>query len=119
MFIEDEKVKVAWNLPRALLPKNRVKLLLDMVLVAAQTIPRGGILVVEGDGPAPAMTFRIASRGLNARIPRRSRACSPVLPKAAMWTPMAFSHIIRACWPAFTVPVWIPASPSSQRINPP
>ena len=50
MFIEDEKVKVAWNLPRALLPKNRVKLLLNMVLVAAQTIPRGGILVVEGDG---------------------------------------------------------------------
>ncbi len=70
MFIEDEKVKVAWNLPRALLPKNRVKLLLNMVLVAAQTIPRGGILVVEGDGPAPAMTFKITSRGLNARIPQ-------------------------------------------------
>jgi histidine phosphotransferase ChpT len=69
-FIEDEKVKLAWNLPRSLLPKNRVKLLLNMLLVAAQTIPRGGILAVEGDGPAPAMTFRITSRGLNSRIPQ-------------------------------------------------
>ena len=41
-FIEDDKTKLAWNLPRALLPKNRVKLLLNMLLIAGQTIPRGG-----------------------------------------------------------------------------
>jgi len=69
-FIEDEKVKVTWNLPRALLPKNRVKLLLNMILVAAQSIPRGGIVAVEGDGPPEAMTFKISARGLNARIPQ-------------------------------------------------
>ena len=69
-FIEDEKVKLAWNLPRALLPKNRVKLLLNMILVATQSIPRGGIVAVEGDGPPEAMTFRISARGLNARIPQ-------------------------------------------------
>src|ERR1700681_1387568 len=27
-FLEDEKTKITWNLPRLLLPKNRVKLLL-------------------------------------------------------------------------------------------
>jgi histidine phosphotransferase ChpT len=69
-IIEDEKVKLAWNLPRALLPKNRVKLLLNMLLVATQSIPRGGILAVEGDGPAETMTFKITARGLNARIPQ-------------------------------------------------
>jgi histidine phosphotransferase ChpT len=69
-FIEDEKIKLAWNLPSALLPKNRVKLLLNMILVAAQSIPRGGIVAVEGDGPPEAMTFKIAARGLNARIPQ-------------------------------------------------
>jgi histidine phosphotransferase ChpT len=69
-FIEDEKIKLAWNLPSALLPKNRVKLLLNMILVAAQSIPRGGILAVEGDGPPQAMTFKISARGLNARIPQ-------------------------------------------------
>jgi histidine phosphotransferase ChpT len=73
-FVEDEKVKLAWNLPRALLPKNRVKLLLNMLLVATQSIPRGGILAVDrngsSNGPAETMTFKITARGLNARIPQ-------------------------------------------------
>jgi histidine phosphotransferase ChpT len=69
-FIEDEKVKIAWNLPSALLPKNRVKLLLNMILVATQSIPRGGIVAVEGDGAPEVMTFKISARGLNARIPQ-------------------------------------------------
>jgi histidine phosphotransferase ChpT len=68
-FIEDEKVKLAWNLPRALLPKNRVKLLLNMIIVATQSIPRGGIVQVEGDGAAEVMTFKITARGLNSRVP--------------------------------------------------
>src|SRR5271168_5416408 len=38
----DEKTKLDWHLPRALMPKNRVKLLLNMVIIAGQTIPRGG-----------------------------------------------------------------------------
>src|SRR6516165_448083 len=40
--IEDGKTVIAWNLPRLLLPKNRVKLLLNMLVIAQQTIPRGG-----------------------------------------------------------------------------
>src|SRR5260221_7859009 len=69
-FIEDDKIKLSWNLPSALLPKNRVKLLLNMILVAAQSIPRGGIVAVEGDGLPETMNFKIAARGLNARIPQ-------------------------------------------------
>lgn len=72
--VEDEKVKLAWNLPRALVPKNRVKLLLNMLIVATQAIPRGGILEVNGEGPAEAMTFKITARGLNARIPQAVQA---------------------------------------------
>jgi histidine phosphotransferase ChpT len=67
-FVEDEKVKLSWNLSRALVPKNRVKLLLNMILVAAHSIPRGGIVAVEGDGLPEALTFRISARGLNSRI---------------------------------------------------
>jgi histidine phosphotransferase ChpT len=69
-FIEDDKIKLSWNLSSALLPKNSVKLLLNMILVAAHSIPRGGIVAVEGDGPPEAMTFKISARGLNARIPQ-------------------------------------------------
>jgi histidine phosphotransferase ChpT len=67
-FVEDEKVKLSWNLSRSLVPKNRVKLLLNMILLAAQSIPRGGILEVEGEGPPEALTFRISARGLHARV---------------------------------------------------
>jgi histidine phosphotransferase ChpT len=69
-FIEDDKIKLSWNLSSTLLPKNRVKLLLNMMLVAAGSIPRGGIVTVDGDGPPEEMTFKVSARGLNARIPQ-------------------------------------------------
>jgi histidine phosphotransferase ChpT len=69
-FIEDDKTKLTWNLPRALLPKNRVKLLLNMLLIAGQTIPRGGMLTVDAAGEGETMGFRVTATGLNARIPQ-------------------------------------------------
>ena len=69
-FIEDDKTKLTWNLPRLLLPKNRVKLLLNMLIIAGQTIPRGGTLVVDPVGSEPDLSFRITSTGLNARVPQ-------------------------------------------------
>jgi histidine phosphotransferase ChpT len=69
-FIEDEKTKLLWNLPYALLPKNRVKLLLNMLLIAGQTIPRGGTLAVDPVGEGESMGFRITAAGTNARIPQ-------------------------------------------------
>jgi histidine phosphotransferase ChpT len=65
-FLEDDKTKVAWNLPRTLQPKNRVKLLLNMLIIAQQTIPRGGTLTVDATGQG----FRIRAAGLNARLPQ-------------------------------------------------
>ena len=69
-FIEDDKTKLAWQLARVLLPKNRVKLLLNMLIIASQTIPRGGTLTVDPTGAGEAMGFRITAAGLNARIPQ-------------------------------------------------
>ena len=69
-FIEGDKVKLSWNLPRALLPKNRVKLLLNMLVIATGAIPRGGALTVESIGTGEATGFRIIASGLNARIPQ-------------------------------------------------
>jgi histidine phosphotransferase ChpT len=69
-FIEDDKTKLAWNLPRMLLPKNRVKLLLNMLIIASQTIPRGGTITVDPIGEGESIGFRLAASGLNARIPQ-------------------------------------------------
>jgi len=69
-FMEDDKTKLAWNLPRAFLPKNKVKLLLNLLIIAGQTIPRGGTLTIDPIGEGESMGFRITSSGLNARIPQ-------------------------------------------------
>jgi histidine phosphotransferase ChpT len=68
-FLEDEKTKIAWNLPRELLAKNRVKLLLNMLLIAGQAIPRGGQITVDPIGTGDAMSFRVTATGANAKIP--------------------------------------------------
>jgi histidine phosphotransferase ChpT len=68
--IEDGKTSITWNLPRLLLPKNRVKLLLNMLIIAQQTIPRGGVLTVDPIGEGETMSFRVTATGLNARLPQ-------------------------------------------------
>jgi histidine phosphotransferase ChpT len=68
--LEDGKTTISWNLPRALLPKNKVKLLLNMLVIAQQTIPRGGTLTVDPLGEGETMAFRVTARGLNARVPQ-------------------------------------------------
>jgi len=67
-FFEDDKTKLTWNLPRVLMAKNRVKLLLNMLILAGQTIPRGGTLTVDPVGSGDAMSFSIRAAGTNAKI---------------------------------------------------
>ena len=68
-FLEDDKTKLAWKLPRVLLAKNRVKLLLNMLLIAGQTIPRGGQLTVEPIGTGDTMGIKVTTAGANAKVP--------------------------------------------------
>ena len=67
-FLEDDKTKLAWNLPRVLLAKNRVKLLLNMLLIAGQTIPRGGQLTVDPIGSGDSLGFKVTAAGMNAKF---------------------------------------------------
>lgn len=68
-LFDDNKTSLAWNLPRELVIKNKVKLLLNMLLIAAGTIPRGGTLNVEavpgGEGLAG---FVVTAAGHNAKL---------------------------------------------------
>ena len=67
-LVEDGRVKIDWNLPRVLLPKDRVKLLLNLVLVAVGTIARGGTVKIDAIGEGERMGFRLEAQGQNARI---------------------------------------------------
>lgn len=68
-MIEDDRTKIDWRLPREFQAKNKVKLLLNLVLISTTTIPRGGQITVSPIGMGEAMGFELAARGTSARIP--------------------------------------------------
>ncbi|MDN2567801.1 histidine phosphotransferase family protein [Aquibium sp. A9E412] len=68
-FIRNEKPELEWRGARALLPKNAVKLLLNLLLVANAAIPRGGKLTVELAELDSAPVFTITARGPMVRVP--------------------------------------------------
>lgn len=70
----DDKITLAWTAPRALLPKNRVKLLLNLVVLATGAIPRGGSIAVDVTGDEDASEFTLVAKGINARIPAHAEA---------------------------------------------
>ncbi|MBD3848462.1 histidine phosphotransferase ChpT [Bosea sp. OAE752] len=68
-FLNDEKLSLDWEAPRALLPKNQVKLLLNLLLIATQAVPRGGKLVSRAVVEGEQGSFEITATGSHARIP--------------------------------------------------
>jgi histidine phosphotransferase ChpT len=68
-LLEDGKTTLLWNLPRQLLAKNRVKLVLNMLMIAAGAVSRGGTLKVDPVAVGEeASGFVVAAHGLNARL---------------------------------------------------
>jgi histidine phosphotransferase ChpT len=65
----DGRTKLEWNGPRILLPKNTVKLILNLCLVASGAIPRGGVVAVTLAGNEMDIKITVAARGVNARLP--------------------------------------------------
>ncbi len=68
-FLKNEKPELTWTGSRALLPKNKVKLLLNLVLVANAAIPRGGKLAVTLEDLETQPRFTLAARGPMLRVP--------------------------------------------------
>ncbi|NLS06488.1 histidine phosphotransferase [Rhizobium sp. P32RR-XVIII] len=65
----EKKTEVTWNGPRAIVAKNRVKLLLNLFLVAYSSIPRGGSLEVTLENPEFDAKFKIIAKGKLMRMP--------------------------------------------------
>ncbi|WP_274426498.1 histidine phosphotransferase ChpT [Chelativorans sp. YIM 93263] len=68
-FIRNEKPDLEWIGGRALLPKNKVKLLLNLILVANGAIPRGGKLSIYLENLETAPKFTIRAKGPMVRVP--------------------------------------------------
>lgn len=67
----EKKTEVTWNGPRAIIAKNRVKLLLNLFLVAYGSIPRGGSLEITVDNPEVDPRFTIVAKGRMMRVPSK------------------------------------------------
>jgi histidine phosphotransferase ChpT len=68
-FLKNEKPELTWIGTRALLPKNKVKLLLNLILVANASIPRGGKLTVKLDDLETQPRFTLVTSGPMLRVP--------------------------------------------------
>lgn len=67
-FVQSAKHSLAWQGPAATLPKNKVKLLLNLVALGLAALPRGGTIDVEVTGTPPAVGFTLRARGEAARL---------------------------------------------------
>lgn len=62
LLFEIEKADLDWQVPLILLPKHKAKLLMNMLLIAAQAVPRGGVVTASVEGSAGNESFRFSSR---------------------------------------------------------
>jgi histidine phosphotransferase ChpT len=61
ILFEIEKADLDWQVPLILLPKHKAKLLMNMLLIAAMAVPRGGLVKVTVEGAPGSEAFRFVS----------------------------------------------------------
>ena len=64
---EEKRVQLEWHAPRENRPKQQVKLVLNMVLMALAGIPRGGLVTVTAAGGS----FAARAAGDRAKVPEQ------------------------------------------------
>jgi histidine phosphotransferase ChpT len=62
------RTDLQWNCGRRMASRASVKLLLNLCLIAASAVPRGGVVAVDISGENDAMRMRVEARGANARL---------------------------------------------------
>ncbi|ASY70326.1 histidine phosphotransferase ChpT [Sinorhizobium fredii] len=65
----EKKTEVNWSGPRAIIAKNRVKLLLNLFLIAYGAIPRGGSIDITLENPELDAVFTLVAKGRMMRVP--------------------------------------------------
>lgn len=59
---EIEKADLDWQVPLILLPKHKAKLFMNMLLIAAGSVPRGGVVTAKITGAAGEEKFEFTSK---------------------------------------------------------
>ena len=67
-LIADHRTKLEWNAARVLMAKNKVKLVLNLCMIAAAAIPRGGVITVTITGADDTTAIKVSAVGTNSRL---------------------------------------------------
>jgi histidine phosphotransferase ChpT len=67
-FVQGGKHTLSWQGPPVTLPKNKVKLLLNLLALGVVALPRGGTVNVEIKGEGSGVAFRVLAQGEPARL---------------------------------------------------
>jgi histidine phosphotransferase ChpT len=73
-LVADDRTKLIWNVQRQLAPKNKVKLVLNLCVLAFAAIPRGGVVTVAVKGEGEDMGVEVEAKGPNARLAKGAAA---------------------------------------------
>jgi len=68
-FENEKKTELQWHGERAIMAKNKVKFLLNLILIGLAAIPRGGSVKAEIMEPNGAVRFKVSATGTNSRVP--------------------------------------------------
>lgn len=69
-FVGEGKHTLSWQAPSGYLPKNQVKLLLNLIAISLNALPRGGEIAVQIDEDLSSLNILITCRGPRARAPQ-------------------------------------------------
>lgn len=73
-LLSDGKHRLDWAVPPGHLPKDQVKLLLNMIASSVTALPRGGDIRVSTSGQGAATQFSVTCNGEGARPPQHLEA---------------------------------------------
>ena len=68
-LIDGERTKLTWAGSSRRVAKNKLKLLLNLCVLAAGCVPRGGVVAVQLAGEGGDFGFTLEAKGTNPRVP--------------------------------------------------
>ncbi|MCW4116898.1 histidine phosphotransferase family protein [Aurantimonas sp. MSK8Z-1] len=73
-FMSFERANLTWTGARAYVAKNVAKVLLNLLVIANASVPRGREVVLEIDSVEPVVAARLIARGKPLRVPAKFKA---------------------------------------------
>jgi histidine phosphotransferase ChpT len=95
-MLEREKASLDWQVTAGLLPKAQAKLVLNLLLIALNSVARGGRITVSAEREADETVIRVVAEGDRARLPAGVRE---VIAEGAMPNPLD-AHAVQPLYTA-------------------